>query len=190
MHKISYLIFAFFLFIIDQLSKWSITEYMIRPAKEGADSSLGLIEWYLSSPARLGFTSIEILPFFNIVMVWNRGVSFGMFNNLSEYGPWILSGLSLAISAVFLVWLFRSSSRLQSLAIALVISGAIGNVVDRVRFGAVIDFLDFHAFGYHWPAFNVADSAICIGVFLLIIQSFFFETDEKNAKTDSLSEIK
>ncbi|MCB1581410.1 MAG: signal peptidase II, partial [Alphaproteobacteria bacterium] len=59
---------------------------------------------------------------------------------------------------------------------------ALGNVVDRMRFGAVIDFLDVHALGYHWPAFNIADSAICIGVFLLIIQSFFFETGGKNAK--------
>ena len=181
MYKISYLILALFFFIADQLSKWSVTEYMIRPQLEETGPSLGLLEWYGASPSRLPFTSIEILPFFNIVMVWNQGVSFGMFSNGSAYGPFILSALSIAISIVFLIWLFRSTSKLQNFAIALVISGAIGNVIDRLRFGAVIDFIDVHAAGYHWPAFNIADSCICVGVFLLIIQSFFFESREKDA---------
>lgn len=184
MQKTSYLIFALLLFIADQLSKWAVTEYMIRPATENAGPSMGLVEWIASAHPRLPFTSIEILPFFNIVMVWNQGVSFGMFSNDSAYGPLILSGLALVIAAVFLVWLFRSQSKLQCAAIALVISGAVGNVIDRVRFGAVIDFLDVHVAGFHWPAFNIADSAICIGVFLLIVHSFFFETDEKNATTE------
>ena len=182
MQKFPYLALSFFLLIADQLSKWGVSEHMIRPAIDDGGVSLGLIEWLSSAPGRLPFTSIEILPFFNIVMVWNQGVSFGMLSNNAEYGAALLSGLSLLISSVFLIWLFRSRSQLQCLAIAFVIAGAIGNVIDRVRFGAVIDFLDFYVAGLHWPAFNIADSCVFVGVFLLIIQSFFFETDEKDAK--------
>ena len=182
MRKFPYLILALALFVLDQLSKWAITEFMIRPAHDGAGPSLGIIEWYMSAATRLPFTSIEILPFFNIVMVWNQGVSFGMLSNNAAYGPILLGALSLIISTAFLVWLLRSHSKMQCFAIALVIAGAIGNVIDRARFGAVIDFLDFHVLGHHWPAFNVADSCICVGVFLLIIQSLFFDSSTKDAK--------
>lgn len=183
MHKFPYLILGIVLFAFDQISKWFVTEVMIKVVVEKPmPNTLGFFEWLSSAPARLPPVSIEILPFFNIVMVWNQGVSFGMFSNGSHWGPWLLSGLSVIISIGFLIWLSRSFSRLQSVAIVMVIAGALGNVVDRMRFGAVIDFLDVHALGYHWPAFNIADSAICIGVFLLIIQSFFFETGKKNAK--------
>ena len=183
MLKLPYLILGLFIFVSDQISKWFVTEIMIKVVLEKpAPTKLGFFEWISSAPPRLPFTSIEILPFFNIVMVWNQGISFGMFTNSSVYGPWLLSGLSVLISIVFAIWLYRSTSRLQSFAIVIVIAGALGNVIDRLRFGAVIDFLDVHAYGYHWPAFNIADSAICIGVFLLIIQSFFFETHEKDAK--------
>jgi signal peptidase II len=129
-----------------------------------------------------------VLPFFNIVMVWNKGVSFGLFNDFQAYGPIILSAMSVVIAAVFTVWLFRSTSKFQSFAIALVLSGAVGNVIDRIRFGAVVDFLDFHAYGYHYPAFNVADSCIVVGVVLLMIHAFFLDrpltTDEKDDKTN------
>lgn len=183
MQKFPYLILALVIFTTDQISKWFVTEVMIKVVVEKPmPSTLGFFEWLSSAPARLPPVSIEILPFFNIVMVWNQGVSFGMFSNGLHWGPWFLSGLSVIISIGFLIWLSRSFSRLQSVAIVMVIAGALGNVVDRMRFGAVIDFLDVHALGYHWPAFNIADSAICIGVFLLIIQSFFFETGKKNAK--------
>ena len=183
MSKILYLIFIAVLFVFDQLSKWAITENVIRPALgEAFLPPLNLAEWLSNAPGRLPFTSIEVLPFFNIVMVWNQGISFGLFNHDNGVGPFILMGISSVISLIFLIWLFRTTSKLQSFAIVLVIAGALGNVVDRARFGAVIDFLDFHVAGYHWPAFNVADSCICIGVFLLIIQSFFFETTAKDAK--------
>jgi signal peptidase II len=108
-------------------------------------------------------------------MVWNKGVSFGLFNHDTDYGPLLLTSLSLVISAVFLVWLFRTNSAVQLCGIAMVIGGAIGNVIDRLRFGAVIDFLDFHAAGWHWPAFNLADSSIVIGIFILILYAIFFE---------------
>ncbi len=116
---------------------------------------------------------IEVTPFFNLVLGWNRGVSFGMFNTASVYGPWLLTGLAMAIVIALGIWLWRADTKWVACALGLVIGGAIGNVVDRVRFGAVVDFLDVHAFGYHWPAFNVADSAIFIGAAILILESLF-----------------
>ena len=121
------------------------------------------------------FNRIEVLPFLNWVTVWNRGVSFGLFSNDLDYGPYLLIALSVVISIGFAVWAFRTSDKIHHIGISLVIGGAIGNVIDRFRFGAVFDFIDVHAFGYHWPAFNIADSAICIGVFILMIYAFLFE---------------
>ena len=83
--------------------------------------------------------------------------------------PWLLSGLALAVVVALGFWLRRVAHPLVGVALGLIIGGALGNVIDRVRFGAVVDFLDFHALGYHWPAFNVADSAICVGAALLLV---------------------
>ena len=120
-----------------------------------------------------GQRAIEVLPFFNLVTVWNYGISFGMFNSGSAGGSIIFVGLALAIVVALLVWLRSVASPLVAAALGLVIGGAIGNVIDRLRFGAVFDFLDFHVAGWHWPAFNVADSAICVGVALLCIDALF-----------------
>ena len=116
---------------------------------------------------------IAVTPFFNLVLVWNRGVSFGMLGGLSGYGPWLLSAVALAIVVFLLTWLRREPGPLVAGALGLVIGGALGNVIDRVRFGAVVDFLDFHYAGYHWPAFNVADAAICVGAGLLLLSGLF-----------------
>jgi signal peptidase II len=132
-----------------------------------------LVKWWvladLMEPPRV----IVVTGFFNLVLVWNRGVSFGMFNAESAWGPVILAGLALVICVCLVIWLRRVESRFLAVAIGLVLGGAIGNVIDRARFGAVVDFLDFHAFGQHWPAFNVADSAITVGVALLLYDSLF-----------------
>ncbi len=116
---------------------------------------------------------IEILPVFNLVTVWNYGVSFGMFNNGSSAQALIFVALSLAIVCALVVWLRRVDQSWVALSLGLVIGGAIGNVIDRLVYGAVFDFLDFHVAGWHWPAFNVADSAITVGVALLLIDSVF-----------------
>lgn len=110
-----------------------------------------------------------IARFFNLVHVRNEGVSFGM---MPWAGPWILGGFALAVAAVLAVWLWRAETRAIAAALGLIIGGAIGNVIDRARFGAVFDFLDFHAFGYHWPAFNAADAAITVGVAALLFCGF------------------
>lgn len=117
--------------------------------------------------------------FFNLVKVWNTGVSFSMFNNHGNVGRVLLSVFSLAVCAFLLHWMLKESNRLKIVALGLVIGGALGNVVDRVRFGAVLDFLDFHIAEYHWPAFNLADTFICVGACLLILLEIFKAKTEK-----------
>jgi len=121
------------------------------------------------------FSVDTLTPFFNLVLTFNRGVSFGMFNA----GPGSGSGLnailfSLAAAVIvagLIYWLKRVTSPLLAVAIGLIVGGAVGNVVDRIRYGAVADFLDFHIGNYHWPAFNLADSAICLGVTAMLFDS-------------------
>ena len=103
---------------------------------------------------------LEVTPFFDLVLVWNQGVSFGLLNGAGGSSPWWLIGLAGAIAALLIAWLWRETRALPQAALWLVLGGALGNVTDRLRFGAVVDFLDFHLGGLHWPAFNVADSAI------------------------------
>lgn len=112
-----------------------------------------------------------VTSFFNLVVVYNSGVSFGMFGDLA-YGPYILTGVAVAIVGFLLYWLYTTRDALLVWSLGLIIGGAVGNIIDRVRIGAVADFLDFHVAGYHWPAFNVADAAIFIGAVLLCIDMF------------------
>lgn len=115
---------------------------------------------------------VEVTGFFNLVPVWNSGVSFGLFGD-SDTSRWILFGLALAIVVVLLIWLVRAGNGMVVFALTLVVGGALSNVVDRVVYGAVIDFVDIHAFGFHWPAFNVADSTIVLGTAMLLYDSLF-----------------
>ena len=116
---------------------------------------------------------IQLTSFLSLVSAWNRGVGFSLLTMNLPSGPYILSALALAIAAGMTVWLFRVALPLPALALGLIIGGALGNVVDRLRLGAVFDFIDVHLGGYHWPAFNLADSALSIGVALLIIDGLF-----------------
>ena len=134
--------------VFDQLSKWWILSVVMQP------------------PQR-----IPVTGFFDLVLVMNRGVSFGMLGG----APGRVS-IGLIVFAIFLavglsIWMWRAETMLLGLSLGLVVGGAIGNVIDRIRFGAVVDFLDFYVGTYHWPAFNVADSAITVGVILLILDS-------------------
>jgi signal peptidase II len=169
-------LFAFVILFLDQLSKWAITEIFLRPALDESTPPVpGFLTWLAHAPEKLPPVALPVLPFFDLVMVWNKGITFGMFNHETDYGPMILAALALAISLFFFFWLFRTKSPIQGLGIAMVIGGALGNTVDRLRFGAVIDFLDFHALGWHWPAFNLADSCIVVGIALLIGYSILFD---------------
>ncbi len=114
---------------------------------------------------------IAVLPFANIVLVHNRGVSFGMFSDAPGWGRWVLVLVGVAIVAGLLLWLRRVTAPALAAALGLVVGGALGNLADRILLGAVVDFLDLHAGGWHWPAFNLADTAICLGAAYLILTS-------------------
>lgn len=112
---------------------------------------------------------LEVSSFLNIALGQNRGISFGLLASDHPAGPWLLSGLALLVLVVLARWL-RNDPRISvAAAFGAVAGGAVGNVVDRLRQGAVTDFLDFHAAGVHWPAFNVADVAIVLGAGLYIV---------------------
>jgi len=126
---------------------------------------------------------IEITSFFNIVLTWNRGVSFGMLQNMQQWMPLFLITVTSCISLFMGIWMMRANEKYTILALGCVLGGAMGNILDRIRLEAVVDFLDFHAFGVHWPAFNLADSTIFIGVVILIIGSIVSpHSDIKAAK--------
>lgn len=114
---------------------------------------------------------VAVTSFFNLVLVFNPGASFSFLADAGGWQRWFFTVLALAISAWLAVMIRQHAhERLMPVALALVLGGALGNVIDRLRFGAVVDFLDFHLAGWHWPAFNVADSAITVGVMLLLWQ--------------------
>ena len=113
----------------------------------------------------------EVTSFFNLVLAHNYGIAFSLFNESAGEQRWLLAGLAIGIVIVMLIWLLflDVSERLVPFALSIIMGGAIGNTIGRLLSGYVIDFLDFHISTWHWPAFNIADSAICIGVILLLI---------------------
>ena len=147
MHRTaSWLALATVIVVIDQATKYRVAQHF---------SAVG--------------ESVAITPFFNLVYVYNPGAAFSFLSDQAGWQRWLFVGIALAAST-WIVQLLRKHphERLFSLALALVLAGAVGNVIDRMLFGAVIDFLDFHAYGRHWPAFNVADSVITCGAALLV----------------------
>jgi signal peptidase II len=154
------LILAFITLVLDQISKWLIIEKVMRP--EGVS-----VTPFFSGKV------IEVFPGFNLVMAWNRGVSFGMFNSDSPYNALVFTAIALLIAGGMVVWLKKAETLYTRIALGLVIGGAIGNVIDRLRFGAVADFVDLYVGTYHWPAFNVADSGITVGAIILTAEALF-----------------
>jgi signal peptidase II len=143
------------LIVLDQASKWYFREIVHLPA----------------------IGHIRVLPFFSFTMVWNKGVSFGLFGAGTLAGRIALVVFSLVISGFVAHWLWTATRLRAAVASGLILGGALGNVIDRVYFGRVFDFLDFSGLGFPW-IFNVADSAISIGVALLVLDAFF----DKGAK--------
>lgn len=152
------MIFGLLILVLDQISKWWIVTEVMNPPKH-----------------------IPVFPSFNLVMGWNRGISFGLFDSSSPPNQWLLISLALIIVIFLLIWLWRSETRITSIALGLIVGGALGNVIDRIQYGAVADFLDFYVGSFHWPAFNVADAGITIGVIVLVLESFFISS-ENNEK--------
>ena len=142
--------------ICDQITKWWVVDFF-----GGADRGY-----------------FPVTGFFNLVLTHNTGVSFGLLAADSPSRAWMLSGLSLAIVTGLTVWLTRQDRVVPAYAIGAIIGGAIGNVIDRLHAPGVIDFLDFHVAGWHWPAFNVADSGISVGVAVLLFDALFLEPHE------------
>lgn len=143
------LLLALLVLIADQLSKWVM---------------LSIVDIAHRDP-------IVVTAFFKLVMVWNYGISFGMLAHPGTAVPWFLQAVAVGISAVLLWLACKTDKRYERLAYGLIIGGAIGNVVDRFRYGAVADFFSFHIGGWHYPAFNIADAAIFCGVMWLIVCS-------------------
>jgi signal peptidase II len=115
----------------------------------------------------------ELSGFLNLVLVFNKGAAFSMFADAAGWQTPLLIAFALAAAAIVAYLIVRNpQKKLLCLGLALILGGALGNLIDRLRFGHVVDFLDFHAMGWHWPAFNVADSAITIGAALLIFEGF------------------
>ena len=144
------LIVAGIVIIADQLSKYYILHHF-----------LGLNSY------------VQFGDYFNVVRAWNTGVSFSMFNNYGNVGAYVLSAVAVIVVAALIRWLKSEKDKTVQVALGMIIGGALGNVVDRLRLGAVFDFLDFHIGDSHWPAFNVADSFICIGAGLIILISLW-----------------
>jgi signal peptidase II len=161
--------------LLDQLSKWWIRDVLMDPPQ-----------------------NVSVTAFFDIVFAWNRGIAFSLFRSDSPAAPWIMAAVALAIVVGLGIWLSRMVHRWPAVALGLVIGGAIGNVLDRIRFNAVFDFLWFHgeaypgfcraldgvglgSFGCQWPAFNLADTGICVGVAMLVFDGLFRR--EEKSKT-------
>lgn len=133
-------------------------------------------KWWAKTALAAASDGIEVTGFFNLVTVWNRGVSFGMLGG-GALPPWLLALFAGGIAIGLAVWLARVDTPWLGAALGLIIGGAVGNIVDRLALGAVFDFLDFHLGRHHWPAFNLADAAITIGVALLLIDSLLIRRE-------------
>ncbi|GAA0778865.1 signal peptidase II [Roseibium denhamense] len=115
---------------------------------------------------------VELLPVLDLVLVWNYGISYGLFQQDSDLGRWLLAGFTVAATIALWIWSTRATSRILALALALVIGGAIGNGIDRIVYGAVVDFVHFHVGTFSWYVFNLADVWIVAGVIGLLYDSF------------------
>ena len=149
---LSWLWVAVLVLIVDHITKYLIQKYFVL------------------------YSIIPITEFFNFTLAYNKGAAFSFLDQFSGWQTWLLGGISVIVSVGILFWLTRISSKQQwlGIALALVLGGALGNLSDRLLYGHVIDFLDFHLGHWHWPTFNIADSAICVGAFMLFIDGLFF----------------
>ena len=127
---------------------------------------------------------LVLTGFLNLVLVYNKGAAFSMFADAAGWQTPLLVGFALVAAVVVGYLILRNpAKRLLCLGLALILGGALGNLIDRLRYGQVVDFVDFHAWGWHWPAFNVADSAICVGAAVLILEGFV--RDERRVRAPS-----
>jgi signal peptidase II len=131
--------------------------------------------WLLYGVGIVDGERIPIAPFLNVVLMWNTGISYSLFSQTTAAGRWALLGVTIVITIVLAVWLWRGAGLVSALALGAIIGGALGNGYDRFAYGAVVDFCDFHIGGWHWYVFNVADTAIVLGVALLAYDGLIAE---------------
>lgn len=124
---------------------------------------------------------VTVTPFFDLVLAWNRGISYSLFTTDSAKGPWILLAVTLAATLLLAVWLWRTDQPWTAVALGLLIGGALGNAYDRFAYGAVVDFVHLHAGNFSWYIFNGADVAICTGVAVLLLGSWIAQPDTGRA---------
>lgn len=154
------LVGIFGIVLIDQITK-GILLYLIT----GAVFPIGPAWTVVPVP----YLMRHVTNFFNIVFTWNPGTAFSLFRTMGDKTPIVMTLVTAAIIGFILYYLVRRAKKYEVVPLTLIVGGAIGNLVDRVRFGAVVDFLDFHIGGWHWPSFNVADIFITVGVLLYIL---------------------
>lgn len=131
-------------------------------------------KWWILTGLRLQDVGrIDLLPMLSFTMVWNQGVTFGMFKAGGQWGPLLLAAVAAVIVAALGVWLRRAETWLVAIALGAIAGGAVGNVTDRIRFGAVVDFIHLHIDGWSWYVFNVADAAIVCGVAALVLDGLW-----------------
>lgn len=145
----------------DQWTKWIMVNQVFD------EHMTGFWSWLIMPGPQTEFEMRPILPFFNLVLIWNSGVSFGLFDQIGADNISIFILIKMGITVIFFGWAFFARDPFERVGLAMIVGGGIGNIVDRIRFGAVIDFLDIHAGGWHYPAFNMADSFITMGVVLM-----------------------
>jgi lipoprotein signal peptidase len=134
-------------------------------------------KWWILDVIRLpDLGQVVLLPVLNLTMVWNSGVTFGLLTGFGEWSYLLLAAVALGVVAALGVWLRRAESRLVAIALGAIVGGALSNVVDRLRFGAVVDFIHAHVGGWSWYVFNLADAAIVCGVAALVLDSLLPRT--------------
>ncbi len=133
--------------------------------------------WLLFAYDLAAKSPVRVLPFFDLVLTWNRGISYGLFQQDGPVGQWVLLGFKIVAVAFLWIWLARATTRLTALALGLIIGGAIGNGIDRMAYGAVVDFVHLHGHAagvnFSWYVFNLADTAIVAGVAVLLYESLW-----------------
>ena len=149
----------------------------------GADQ--GSKYWILHVLHLPDLRQVVLLPVLNLTMVWNQGVTFGLLNGLGAWSHFVLAAIALLVVAALGVWLRRAETALSALAIGTIAGGAVGNVIDRVRYGAVVDFIHAHVGQWSWYVFNVADAAIVCGVAALILETQFRRRPRPGPKVNS-----
>lgn len=156
---LKYLTISAVIIVLDQVTKWLMVSW------------LALYE------------TVAVMPYFNLTMAHNYGAAFSFLAQAGGWQRWFFIVLAIVISAVLVVWLakLKPHAKLEAISLSLILGGAIGNVIDRIVYGYVVDFLDVYIGSSHWPAFNVADSAICIGAVLLILDSFKSEPESQTS---------